>query len=287
MAVQSGQRKVHIRGMAAIQYKRHWIEENVSMKRTKDIETVASLNGLEYTNPTTRPHEETEKALQSTVQHPEQNELSQDLLSNQFCRNLYFSSSAAIIYPTMPNEVTNNLHTIPTSSLNEAPSVANNYHSVIAQATPDDEQVTTYQVQSLGITDDRPKTDQMRRNTSSRMLQEPSHRPESESTGPRARYPSYEDGSVRQRSYASWILRCYECGIGLKDFSDGDDPLREHVRNAPTCRFIVRYFGNQANIDSYNSRNEDPHVIRRRGLTRFLDKKASDSRDPVEYINYV
>lgn len=35
------------------------------------------------------------------------------------------------------------------------------------------------------------------------------------------------------------LIRCYECGIGLKDWSESDDPLCEHVRYSPDCKFLI------------------------------------------------
>ena len=35
------------------------------------------------------------------------------------------------------------------------------------------------------------------------------------------------------------LIRCHHCGIGLKDWSDVDDPLTEHVRYAPDCQFLI------------------------------------------------
>ncbi|XP_053396575.1 baculoviral IAP repeat-containing protein 8-like [Mercenaria mercenaria] len=88
------------------------------------------------------------------------------------------------------------------------------------------------------------------------------HRP----TNP-SRHPEYTDYSQRLRSYARWTLRnpdsvrlseagffftnqydlvrCFQCGIGLKDFSEGDNPLMEHVRHSPNCQFLAEYLGTE------------------------------------------
>ncbi|XP_053396569.1 baculoviral IAP repeat-containing protein 3-like [Mercenaria mercenaria] len=80
-----------------------------------------------------------------------------------------------------------------------------------------------------------------------------------------ARHPEYIDYSQRLRSYARWIrsspgpaclceagffftnqgdlVRCFQCGIGLKDFSEGDDPLLEHVRYSGDCPYLLEYLG--------------------------------------------
>ena len=35
------------------------------------------------------------------------------------------------------------------------------------------------------------------------------------------------------------LIRCYQCGIGLKDWGHTDDPLTEHVRYSPSCQYII------------------------------------------------
>ncbi|XP_053392201.1 uncharacterized protein LOC128554892 isoform X2 [Mercenaria mercenaria] len=80
-----------------------------------------------------------------------------------------------------------------------------------------------------------------------------------------ARHPDYIDYSKRLRSYARWtrstpgpiclcdagffftdqgdLVRCFQCGIGLKDFSEGDDPLLEHVRYSGDCLYLLEHLG--------------------------------------------
>ncbi|KAL4225549.1 hypothetical protein ACF0H5_016237 [Mactra antiquata] len=41
------------------------------------------------------------------------------------------------------------------------------------------------------------------------------------------------------------LVRCYQCGIGLKDFDAGDDPLLEHVRYAGKCPYLHELLGEQ------------------------------------------
>jgi hypothetical protein len=41
------------------------------------------------------------------------------------------------------------------------------------------------------------------------------------------------------------LVRCFQCGIGLKDFSQNDDPLLEHVRHSEKCPFIPQLLGEQ------------------------------------------
>ncbi|XP_052809867.1 uncharacterized protein LOC128238227 [Mya arenaria] len=82
------------------------------------------------------------------------------------------------------------------------------------------------------------------------------------------RHPQYEDQTARQRSFTTWpatahqaparmvvfglfytgqqdLVRCYHCGIGLKDWSDGDEPLFEHIRHSPNCLFLRELLGEQ------------------------------------------
>lgn len=80
----------------------------------------------------------------------------------------------------------------------------------------------------------------------------------------KAAYKSYETANQRKASFtARWphptlehdvdkmvkygffytgdgdLIKCFYCGIGLKDWSPADDPLAEHVRYAPDCQFLV------------------------------------------------
>ena len=40
-------------------------------------------------------------------------------------------------------------------------------------------------------------------------------------------------------------MRCFQCGIGLKDFSNLDDPLKEHVKHSDNCQFLVQFYGSR------------------------------------------
>ncbi|XP_053391903.1 baculoviral IAP repeat-containing protein 7-like [Mercenaria mercenaria] len=84
-------------------------------------------------------------------------------------------------------------------------------------------------------------------------------------TAQRPRHPDYIEYNDRLRSYARWthrspdsstlsragffftnegdLVRCFQCSIGLKDFSDGDDPLKEHVRHSGNCLFLCQILG--------------------------------------------
>ncbi|XP_053396475.1 putative inhibitor of apoptosis [Mercenaria mercenaria] len=80
-----------------------------------------------------------------------------------------------------------------------------------------------------------------------------------------ARYPDFIDYSQRLQTYARWtrsnpgpvclceagffftdqgdLVRCFQCGIGLKDFSEGDDPIQEHVRYSGECQYLLEHLG--------------------------------------------
>ena len=39
------------------------------------------------------------------------------------------------------------------------------------------------------------------------------------------------------------LVRCYQCGIGLKDWSPEDDVLEEHIRHSSDCSFLKEKLG--------------------------------------------
>ncbi|XP_053390367.1 E3 ubiquitin-protein ligase XIAP-like [Mercenaria mercenaria] len=39
------------------------------------------------------------------------------------------------------------------------------------------------------------------------------------------------------------LVRCYMCGIGLKDWVKNDDVLQEHVKHSPKCHFLLQHVG--------------------------------------------
>ncbi|XP_053385331.1 E3 ubiquitin-protein ligase XIAP-like isoform X2 [Mercenaria mercenaria] len=41
------------------------------------------------------------------------------------------------------------------------------------------------------------------------------------------------------------LVRCYVCGIGLKDWVKNDDVLKEHVKHSPKCTYLMQRFGKQ------------------------------------------
>ncbi|KAH3729367.1 hypothetical protein DPMN_055335 [Dreissena polymorpha] len=96
-----------------------------------------------------------------------------------------------------------------------------------------------------------------------------------------ARYPYFSNESYRIQSYSKWphkipsredcakagffytgqmdLIRCFQCGIGLKDISPEDDPLIEHFQHAKECLYLVAMFGEGGpnlkppSSESYNS----------------------------------
>ncbi|XP_060588564.1 baculoviral IAP repeat-containing protein 3-like [Ruditapes philippinarum] len=102
---------------------------------------------------------------------------------------------------------------------------------------------------------------------------------------PSAKYPSYDNYAERLVSYARWthrrpepttlseagffftndsdLVRCFQCGIGLKDFSEDDDPMLEHVRHSKNCPFLPELLGEEV-LTRYKERLQaiDPEYNR-------------------------
>ncbi|XP_052812106.1 uncharacterized protein LOC128239484 isoform X1 [Mya arenaria] len=294
---------------------RHQRAETVSIHGTQLIDrneirtrvlTAAPVHREIHNNPVTRSNEDTGNNQTHNDQQPFNSSLStsQDDLSIRYPPNLYHALPSGSLDNRATTDGGTNSFNMNSYRPNET-SLATEYQpSIIAQATPDDSEVMFQRsLHSVSSTDDRSSTEQIRHNMSSVSEQHKvfdrhsAGRIPQTSPRPRARYPAYGDNMTRLGSYSSWgrqlptpfaltsagffftgeddLVRCYECGIGLKDFSEGDDPLREHAQHAPRCRFIADYFGSQANIDAYTRRMEDPDEIRRRGLTRFLNAKGT------------
>ncbi|XP_052240924.1 uncharacterized protein LOC127851280 isoform X2 [Dreissena polymorpha] len=106
---------------------------------------------------------------------------------------------------------------------------------------------------------------------------------------PTAKYASYENVGSRRETYRGWplqqpdpqtlcnagffftgqsydLVRCFCCGIGLKDFSDADNPLLEHAKHSGNCPFLLEQFGSREALEIYKQNNTrpDPEEIRRR-----------------------
>ena len=50
------------------------------------------------------------------------------------------------------------------------------------------------------------------------------------------------------------LVRCFDCGIGLKDFSDADNPLLEHAKHSGNCPFLLEQFGSREALENYKVR---------------------------------
>ncbi|XP_052241575.1 uncharacterized protein LOC127851748 isoform X2 [Dreissena polymorpha] len=105
---------------------------------------------------------------------------------------------------------------------------------------------------------------------------------------PGARYPNYENAISRRETYRGWqlaqpnpdtlcsagffftgqnydLVRCFCCGIGLKDFTDTDNPMLEHVKHTANCPFMIDHFGSREAIEQYKRHlRPDPEEIRQR-----------------------
>ncbi|XP_045175859.2 uncharacterized protein LOC123536598 [Mercenaria mercenaria] len=101
------------------------------------------------------------------------------------------------------------------------------------------------------------------------------------------RYPDYYDCAERLASFTKWfhkspepatlsqagffftsqgdLVRCFQCGIGLKDFSDGDDPLFEHVRHSRQCPFLPKFLGADM-LAAYQNHLQDVDPVYNRRL---------------------
>ncbi|XP_052222889.1 baculoviral IAP repeat-containing protein 2-like isoform X1 [Dreissena polymorpha] len=127
-----------------------------------------------------------------------------------------------------------------------------------------------------------------------------------------AKYPDFQDIKYRLESYRGWplaepnpralceagfvftghsydLVRCFCCGIGLKDFSDTDDPMLEHAKNSSNCPFILDHFGSLEALERYRQRivTQDPEKIRRRQrdiFQRQLGREAANYRAKHEWF---
>ncbi|XP_052240938.1 baculoviral IAP repeat-containing protein 7-B-like isoform X2 [Dreissena polymorpha] len=116
----------------------------------------------------------------------------------------------------------------------------------------------------------------------------------------RAKYPDNEEINNRLETYRGWplvepspstlceagffytghshdLVRCFCCGIGLKDFSETDNPLLEHAKHSSKCPFMIDHFGSQEALEQYKQRfvNQDPEEIRRRQRDLFQRQQVA------------
>ncbi|XP_052809812.1 uncharacterized protein LOC128238202 isoform X2 [Mya arenaria] len=119
------------------------------------------------------------------------------------------------------------------------------------------------------------------------------------------KYPAYVDENERFRSFSRWshmipsptmlckagffftntadLVRCYQCGIGLKDFSSTDDPLKEHVKHSSQCEHLLLYFETESALENYKKsmRDLEPGAIRQRQLAEFRERSLQGIDDHV------
>ncbi|KAH3736359.1 hypothetical protein DPMN_042922 [Dreissena polymorpha] len=125
------------------------------------------------------------------------------------------------------------------------------------------------------------------------------HRWRGEATDyPTAKYPRYAAVEDRTASFRNWprtrptipalcqsgffctgnddLVRCFCCGIGLKDFSDTDDPLQEHVRHSRNCAYLIVLLGGQDGMERYHRSlpTHDPEEIRRQQRLRYNSQQS-------------
>ncbi|XP_052808885.1 E3 ubiquitin-protein ligase XIAP-like [Mya arenaria] len=82
------------------------------------------------------------------------------------------------------------------------------------------------------------------------------------------------------------LVRCHQCGIGLKDFNPVDDPMSEHIKNSGNCDFLIDLYG-VTGLEQKRCLINDPETIRRRQLVSFQTQQVPDTtyRRP-EYASY-
>ncbi|XP_052808893.1 baculoviral IAP repeat-containing protein 7-like [Mya arenaria] len=82
------------------------------------------------------------------------------------------------------------------------------------------------------------------------------------------------------------LVRCHQCGIGLKDFSPVDDTLSEHIKHDGSCEFLIDLYG-ITRLERKRCLINDPEPLRRRQLESLHTQTAPDRtyRRP-EYASY-
>ena len=56
-------------------------------------------------------------------------------------------------------------------------------------------------------------------------------------------------------AWNDWV-RCFCCGIGVREWAPGDDPWAEHARWSPRCSFVRLMGKSQSSYDECSSRHE-------------------------------
>ncbi|KAH3736537.1 E3 ubiquitin-protein ligase XIAP-like [Dreissena polymorpha] len=110
---------------------------------------------------------------------------------------------------------------------------------------------------------------------------------------PTAKYPNFRHEEVRRQSFSTWprtrpsahdfaprgffytgigdLVRCFCCGIGLKDFSDTDNSLMEHAKHSRNCAFLLELFGSREQLQRYTQSvaTQEPEEIRRQQRQQY------------------
>ncbi|XP_076445439.1 uncharacterized protein LOC143283165 isoform X2 [Babylonia areolata] len=80
-------------------------------------------------------------------------------------------------------------------------------------------------------------------------------------------------------------VRCFYCGVGLKSWAPSDDPLAEHVRWRPDCRFLLATKGRQCIqrlLRQINGPSEAPAVSGVRGVHERSSGGSGGSESPAQ-----
>lgn len=107
--------------------------------------------------------------------------------------------------------------------------------------------------------------------------------PNFSSNGPTCKYPQFASLDTRERSFngsnfsvdkrrkmaeAGFFYtgqgdatRCYKCGIGLKHWSPGDDPFKEHAKHSPGCCLSTERYARPVGGTSGSFDQEARHTI--------------------------
>lgn len=57
-------------------------------------------------------------------------------------------------------------------------------------------------------------------------------------------------------------VRCFDCGIGLRNWQDDDNPDAEHARWSPKCKFIIDRKGIDF-VESIQKAVKEEEVVRK------------------------
>nr|XP_022290906.1 putative inhibitor of apoptosis [Crassostrea virginica] len=122
------------------------------------------------------------------------------------------------------------------------------------------------------------------------------------------RYPQYADEQARLDSFRNWPsyltqtghqltaagfyytswndwVRCFCCGIGVREWAPGDDPWAEHARWSPRCSFVRLMGKSQSSYDECSSRHES-HESKRTSLVdtplSFPTRIADNESDGIQ-----